>query len=110
MSKYRSFENFHILLWLLKDVCWVSDFKIAGIIIAVPTIILALYITYLHRQIFSELAHNIAVCCWILANVTWMVGEFYFQDSSRPFAIIFFIAGLSMLLYYYLIYLPFKRR
>ncbi len=110
MMKYRSFENFHILLWLIKDVCWVADYKIAGMVIALPTIILAIYITFLHRNIWSELAHNLAVCFWILANITWMVGEFYYDDSFRPYAIIFFLTGLSVLLFYYLIYLPFLRR
>ncbi|MFM9007686.1 MAG: hypothetical protein ACKORE_03805 [Bacteroidota bacterium] len=31
-GRFRAYENFHIVLWLLKDTCWVSDFKTAGLI------------------------------------------------------------------------------
>jgi hypothetical protein len=24
----------------------------------------------------------VATCCWITANVVWMVGEFYFDDRT----------------------------
>lgn len=86
------------------------NFKIAGMIIAIPTVALALYITYLHRHIFSELAHNIAVCCWLFANITWMTGEFFYNDTTRHWAILLFATGLLVLAYYYIIYLPFLRK
>ncbi len=105
--RIRKFENLHILLWIIKDVCWVSDFKLAGMIMIVPTVSVAIIITIMHRREFSELIHNLAVCCWLFANITWMIGEFYFDDSSRPIAIIFFTIGLILLAYYYLIYIPF---
>jgi hypothetical protein len=97
----RNFENFHILLWLLKDLCWVILWKPLGIFMIVPTLIFAIYITYLNRKDKAELAHNLAVCFWICANSVWMIGEFYYDDSTRPYAIIFFLAGLAMMLLYY---------
>jgi hypothetical protein len=48
------------------------------------------------------LLHNLAVCFWITANSVWMTGEFYYDDGTRPYAIIFFIAGLLCVAYYYL--------
>jgi hypothetical protein len=36
-----------------------------------------------------------------MANTTWMIGEFYFDDSLRPVATIFFIIGLLVLIVYY---------
>lgn len=66
-----------------------------------PTVTLAIYITYINRKDRAELAHNLAVCFWILANSTWMIGEFYFEDSIRPLAIVFFCAGLIMMARYY---------
>ena len=67
----------------------------------VPTIGLAFYITYLNRSERSELVHNLAVCFWILANSVWMIGEFYLEDSLRPYAIGLFTLGLAMMVRYY---------
>src|SRR3954471_18569036 len=89
----RKIENFHILLWLVKDLCWVSLSKTLGIIMITPTVGLAFYITIINRRDRAELVHNSAVCCWILANSIWMIGEFYLEDSTRPAAMIFFILG-----------------
>jgi hypothetical protein len=98
----RRFENFHILLWLIKDLCWVILWKPLGIFMIAPTLLFAIYITYLNRADKAELAHNIAVCFWISANSIWMIGEFYYEDSTRSIAVIFFLLGLLMILGYYL--------
>ena len=97
----RKFENFHILLWLLKDLCWVTISKSLGVFMIIPTLALAIYITIIHKRDKSELAHNLAVCFWICANSTWMIGEFFYDDSFRTQATVFFLAGLlTMMLYY----------
>jgi len=67
----------------------------------VPTIGLAIYITFVNRNIKSELAHNLAVCFWICANSVWMAGEFYYSDNMRPYAIGFFVAGLFAMVRFY---------
>lgn len=97
----RRVENLHIALWLLKDISWVSDWKWFGLAVAVPTLAVATQLTWRTRAIRSELVHNLAVCCWICANIVWMIGEFYFDDGTRPFAKLFFYAGLSLLAVYY---------
>lgn len=51
----------------------------------------------------SDLYHNIAITCWILGNGTWMIGEFYFEDSTRYLAIPFFLLGLFFIVWYYLV-------
>lgn len=98
----RKLENTHVALWLLKDTCWVMDFHLAGIIMIVPTLTLAFYITWLFRKVLTELFHNLAICCWIMANSIWMIGEFYFDDSLRHYAAVFFITGLALVAYFYL--------
>ena len=102
MNKHiRNFENFHILLWLLKDICWVTISKSMGVIMIIPTLALAIYITIINKNDKSDLAHNLAVCFWICANSTWMIGEFFFDDSLRNEAIVLFLVGLlTMMLYY----------
>ena len=100
-QKIRKIENFHIFLWLIKDLCWVSLSKTMGVIMIIPTIGLAVYITYINRSEKTELAHNLAVCCWIIANSIWMFGEFYLEDSTRKFSMIFFIIGIGIITMYY---------
>jgi hypothetical protein len=82
--------------------CWVTVSRPIGVAMIIPTITMALYITWVNRKIWSELAHNLAICCWICANSSWMIGEFYFQDTWRPYAISFFVAGLIIVSGYYL--------
>lgn len=98
----RKIENFHILLWLLKDLCWVTLSKPMGILMIVPTLLFAIYITWKNRFDRAELLHNIAICFWICANSVWMIGEFYYEDRTRHWAIFFFIGGLISMSYYYL--------
>ncbi|MFM7218600.1 MAG: hypothetical protein ACKO1U_11325 [Bacteroidota bacterium] len=97
----RRFENFHILLWLVKDLCWVTLSKAAGVMMIIPTLLLALFITWKNRHDRAELLHNIAICMWICANSIWMIGEFYLADSTREIAVVFFVTGLLSMLYYY---------
>lgn len=110
IQKIRQQENLHILLWLIKDTCWVTGFKIGGIILILPTLIVAIAITWRCRHLRAELFHNTAVCFWISANITWMIGEFYFDDTTRPAAIVFFVLGLITIAYYHISNLIFKRQ
>ena len=102
LLKIRKFENMHILLWLLKDTCWVLTWRTAGMIMVIPTICVAIYITWRMRAYRAELLHNLAVCFWISANSVWMAGEFYYDDTTRPYAQAFFAAGLFCIAWYYL--------
>ena len=98
---YRPAENIHIVLWLLKDLCWCTLSKTLGIIMVIPTIALAIYITFLYRNNKAEVLHNTAIIFWICANSTWMIGEFYFEDGLRNYALVFFSMGIVVIGYYY---------
>lgn len=98
----RKYENLHITLWLVKDTCWCTDLKTMGVIMIVPTFLAALHITWLSRKNAVELIYNIAVSNWITANGIWMIGEFYFKDSLRPYSIFFFAIGLFVIGSYYI--------
>ncbi len=97
----RGTENLHILLWIVKDTCWVQDFKIAGVSMIIPTLAVAIYLTAKSRGAREEFIHNIAVCFWLCANSVWMVGEFFYNDSTRPIALVFFALGLFSLALHY---------
>ncbi|MBL0310622.1 MAG: hypothetical protein IPP77_13410 [Bacteroidetes bacterium] len=105
----KAYENMHIALWLVKDVCWVTDFEVGGMAMIIPTLLVSLHITWRMRKNIHDLFHNIAISLWICANGIWMTGEFFFKDSTRPYAIIFFAVGIAVVLYYYLIIYP-KRK
>jgi hypothetical protein len=108
LMRFRHFENFHIVLWLVKDLCWCMLSETVGIIMIFPTVALAIYITWLHRNSKVELFHNTAVVLWLFANSVWMIGEFYFDDGLRNIALVFFIAGLATASYYYVSEIVFK--
>jgi hypothetical protein len=109
-TKLREYENFHIVLWLLKDTCWLMEWKLEGIIMIVPTIAAALHITWLGRRNTANLFHNLAVSSWISGNAVWMIGEFFFDDTLRPFAKVFFSIGVMFLAVYYFGVLPKEKR
>ncbi len=107
-ARFRRVENMHILLWLIKDACWAINFKYLALFMIIPTLTVALIITWQTRKIISEFLHNLAVDFWILANCTWMIGEFMGWEANlvgsyglRQFSLIPFGIGLSILLYYY---------
>jgi hypothetical protein len=104
----REYENLHIVLWLLKDTCWVMLWKTAGMIMLIPTLAVAIHITYRSRKKIHDLFHNIAVCLWICANGTWMTGEFFFEDGLRNYAMVFFTLGLIVVAFYYMVH--FRKR
>jgi hypothetical protein len=104
-------ENSHILFWLIKDISWCLGWKVPGIIMIFPTLIISIVIAWRTRSIVSELAHNLAVTFWITANSYWMIAEFYGFDEveiiagieGRYLALIPFSIGALILAYYYLI-------
>lgn len=72
-------------------------YKTLGTIMIVPTVSLAIIITYKTRNVPSEFMHNLSVVCWISANSVWMFGEFFFKDdtATKPYASYLF-SRLSM--------------
>ena len=112
--KYRKMENLHIVFWLLKDVSWCMVWKTLGIAMIFPTLIISIIIAWRTRQYFSEICHNLAITIWISANSYWMISEFMGFDTHplwgnytmKHLALIPFLMGLSILMYYYLYWKP----
>ncbi len=108
-SKYRKMENMHIIFWLLKDISWCMIWKLLGVVMIFPTLMIAIFISWRTRKIKSELAHNLAVAFWITANSYWMISEFFHFDTvqiigsieGKHLAIIPFAIGMIILAYYY---------
>lgn len=102
--RFRIAENMHIIFWLIKDMSWALKFRLLGLGMFIPTLLLSLLITWQTRKIRSELFHNLAVTCWIIANGFWMICEFFWEDLDylRYYTAIPFSLGLLFVAYYYL--------
>ncbi|MFN2457515.1 MAG: hypothetical protein ABR502_04880 [Chitinophagaceae bacterium] len=109
-ARYRKMENMHIIFWLLKDLSWCLIWKVLGLAMIFPTLIISIIIAWRTRQIKSELTHNLAVTFWITANSLWMLTEFFGFDElplwlhfqGKHLAIIPFAIGVLILAHYYL--------
>lgn len=110
-ARYRKMENLHIIFWLLKDISWCLVWKPLGLAMIFPTLIISIIIARRTRAFASELAHNLAITFWILANSYWMISEFFNFDTmpvwrqfeGKHLALIPFLTGVFILAYYYLI-------
>jgi hypothetical protein len=110
-ARFRVIENLHILFWLLKDICWAMLWKPVGVAMLVPTLTVAILITWQTRHLKAELFHNLAVTFWIIANGYWMIVEFMGKDEElRIYTAIPFGIGLFFIATYYLYVLPRQRR
>ncbi len=103
VERIHKFENMHILFWLCKDISWCLEWKIFGLTMILPTMSLAIIITWVTRHTKREKFHNIAVCFWIAANSLWMIGEFYgYEKELRADAKYLFLAGILCIAWYYI--------
>jgi hypothetical protein len=113
-AKFRRMENMHIAFWLMKDISWCMIWRELGIAMIIPTLSVAIWIAWKNRDIRSELAHNLAIVFWITANAYWMISEFFGFDGNivwrdftgKHMALIPFITGAVILLYYYTVQRP----
>ena len=88
--------------------------KIMGVVMIIPTLIISIVIAWRTRKIMSELCHNLAISVWISANSSWMITEFIGIDNQivigdftyKHLALIPFTIGLLILGFYYLIWKP----
>lgn len=107
-ARFRFLENLHIVFWLIKDISWAMLWQPLGMMMIIPTLVLAIRITIQTRYIKSELYHNLAIVCWICANCTWMTFEFFWPeyDYLRYYTAIPFCVGIGFIVNYYLIHWP----
>ncbi len=116
--RFRKMENLHIIFWLFKDISWCMVWKPLGIIMIIPTLVIAIWIAFKNKSFMSEVCHNFAIVFWISANSFWMLSEFFKFDETillfgltgKQSAMIPFCIGLLFLIYYYLIWWPRHRK
>ena len=100
-EKIKKFESLHIVFWLIKDSCWMLQFKWLGILMIIPTLAISVIIIYISRKM-TDMFINLAILFWICANSFWMYIEFFTSGelklwASIPFGLGFIFVGI----YYY---------
>lgn len=102
MFKIHQYENFHIPLWLLKDTCWMLQWKVLGITMIVPTILVAIIIAIKSwREKTDAFWLNLSVFFWITGNSYWMICEFVHHEELKNYAGIPFAIGMLTVTYFY---------
>lgn len=111
-DRFRRTENMHIIFWLVKDISWAMLWKPIGLIMFIPTLTIAILISWQTRKLLSEFYHNLAIVCWITANGFWMITEFFWSDLDylRYYTAIPFGIGIIFIAAYYLIILPREKK
>ena len=95
------FDNVHVLLWLIKDTCWMLEWQVLGTLMVAPTIGVAIYLAV---KSWGDQGFwiNLAICFWISANAYWMLVEFAGREDIKNFAGIPFALGLLSVAVFYL--------
>lgn len=86
-------ETVHIPLWLFKDLCWLLSYQMLGVMVAVPTILVAILMAWVTRKDKDRFLPNVSIAFWIIANANWMFDEFYAFDT-RFYSIYPFMSGI----------------
>jgi hypothetical protein len=100
-DRLRHYENIHIPLWLVKDTCWMLEFKLLGTIMIVPTLFVSLLLAWKTRH-HEEFPINLAICFWITANAYWMCSEFFGFVQYKNYAGFPFTLGILTVSWFYL--------
>lgn len=79
------------------------EWKTMGIIMIIPTVSVALIISYkTWKEKDDEFWVNLAICFWISANSYWMICEFATHEELKDYAGIPFGAGMLCVAYFYI--------
>jgi hypothetical protein len=73
----RPIENFHIYLWILKDLAWAQDWDYPAMIfggLAVGWCLVLLYEAIFLENLY-EVYMVVGTTLWLIANFIWMTGK-----------------------------------
>jgi lysylphosphatidylglycerol synthetase-like protein (DUF2156 family) len=84
---FRQYENIHMMFWLAKDLAWNETKIILWFLFLVPTIAAStdfFIIASKEKNTVIEMAHYASTITWVLGNVVWALGEFFYDDYDSP--------------------------
>ncbi len=81
----RGSENFHIYLWIAKDLAWTQDSYYPAMIFGSLALIwcLVLAVNAIRERSIDELYMLVALFLWLSANFLWMAGQSISLTSSE---------------------------
>eukprot|EP01040_Poterioochromonas_malhamensis_P012557 gene12557-13746_t len=106
----RGAENFHIYLWIAKDLAWASDLYWPAMIFG--SLALAWCMVLCYFAFFSggmeEVYMLIATVLWLSGNFVWMAGEVFDGDDDYvvPKTAIMFESAIAWILFYHIFLRP----
>lgn len=98
----KQLDNFHIVLWLMKDIFWVREEQFWGVLMIMPTVSVAMILTIQSIHQKQGFYSNFAILCWMLADSIWMVDEFFILEIQW-ITLGLFILGILSMVYYYIV-------
>lgn len=80
----RGSENFHIYLWIAKDLSWSQDWYWPSLIFGTMAMLWCLVLAYhaMDSKVLEEVYMIVAVILWLAANFVWMSGEVFNGDDD----------------------------
>lgn len=86
-NDWREYENFHLVLWLGKDLAWCLLNKPMWFVFTPPTFLINLDFICLTATVDGLLVdhvHYVSLLLWVIGNGTWALGELYWIDNDDP--------------------------
>lgn len=84
---WRDYETIHVFLWLGKDYAWCSENLIMWYIFMVPTVLVAADFAWTSlwtkKASLIEKVNSCAVLLWVIANMVWAIGDFYYPKTMN---------------------------
>ncbi|TAG51236.1 MAG: hypothetical protein EAZ27_13785 [Cytophagales bacterium] len=96
----KQLDNFHIVLWLIKDIFWVKNEQLMGVFMILPTVGVAIVLTIQSMKQKQGFYSNFSILCWMVADSTWMADEFFVLNIEWLTMSLFGLGIFSMLFYY----------
>jgi hypothetical protein len=104
-------EDFHIYLWIAKDIGWSQGYEFWGTFFGIFALVWCFVILYHYtkQKNFGEIYMLMAVMLWLFANYWWMYGEVVNKDNKNEIqARYIFIIALAWFGIYHTILKPCK--
>ncbi|TAF74468.1 MAG: hypothetical protein EAZ53_08780 [Bacteroidetes bacterium] len=98
----KQLDNFHIVLWLMKDIFWVREEQFWGVLMIMPTVGVAMILTIQSIRQKQGFYSNFAILCWMVADSTWMADEFFVLNIEW-LTLGLFALGIASMIYYYVV-------
>jgi hypothetical protein len=87
-TTWRQYEQIHILFWLGKDYAWNTLDVPLWYICSICTLLIAIdfmFETSQQEGMGVEFTHYLSTFIWIIANMTWAIGELFYPARDYPY-------------------------